>query len=210
MRLNRRITTTLYGRQLALLNVLEQLEIAAGNHSCQCRPGEIPPVGMQQSLTRVTTALQHNLLGIMIFEEVRLLPLLNAAGETALLAELQWRRDRLQTLSQRLLKTATGLLSSPPASFGPDDDPWELLDRDTVALSSQLIRYLHRAENEYLPLLEYLLSESADRQLTTEFLYQQQQSWTVGPRNAPVKPRLRLTPEPLMPEHTPDLRRAVG
>ena len=152
------VSRTLDAEHRAALELLGRLEQALARRQAA---GDAQFAALAAALVR---QLEHDTGAHFDFEERELFPRMADAGEGDIAGLLREEHEAMRDVAAELMPLLTGA-----ATHTLDDDGWEALRRNALELVERQVAHIQKEEMALLPLLDDLLDDETDRELTCSY-----------------------------------------
>ncbi len=160
---DRQITRTLHDEHLATITVLERLEAIFGKYGPKKMPAD-DNAEIARLLGDIINLVECDVKNHFSFEEEKLFPLLAAMGDSPISAILTGEHNVILPLGNLLSELAkTG------RADGFNDASWVQFRQSGVELIERMISHIQKEEMALLPILEDIIEEDEDAELTMTY-----------------------------------------
>lgn len=159
----RSITRTLHEEHIATISLLNRLEEQIMSH----RPGNPPDTGKAEVgklLGDIVAAVEGEIRGHFAFEEEALFPRLDQFGDGSIGTLLTEEHHVLLPIGERLVTLARAARTN-----GFDGEAWDEFRRLVGEFIERMIAHIQKEEMGLLPMLDDIIDEEQDGELTTAY-----------------------------------------
>lgn len=162
MNFARQTSHLLHEEHRANLDLLGRVENALG------RAPRGAAAGQDENIVKLLVALRRQVEQDVdrhfVFEETQLFTRMADAGEGDIAGLLREEHEAMRDVAAELMPLLTGA-----AIHTLDDDGWEALRRNALELVERQVAHIQKEEMALLPLLDDLLDDETDRELTFSY-----------------------------------------
>ena len=163
MEMRRHVCRALHDGHAATLSTLARLEMFLGRHGSG-RPPELASPALAALLKDVIFAVDTELGPHFAFEESRVFPILDQAGDHEICALLRAEHGEILPLARQLAELAKRI-----RAHALVEELWAEFHAIGAKLVERLVAHIQKEEMGLLPVLDDLLEEETDGRLALQF-----------------------------------------
>ena len=148
-----------HSETITLIELLEDMVAKAGR-----KTPDVADDVVSKTLKKTADLIVHETRHHFQFEENRLFPILEEAGDQAIGAHLREEHAAILPLGEQVEALATAALAE-----GFDDNSWANFRNLTGEMTERMLAHIQKEEMALLPLLEDLLDPETDMELSEAF-----------------------------------------
>lgn len=163
MQFEYQITKMLHDEHMNTISYLEKLEAELLKHG----PNTIPDLAngyLDSILRQLISLVEEELITHFKFEEDEVFPILQIAGDTDITNLLSEEHRIILPIGERLL-----ILAKETRNSALDSETWSEMRRLGMELIERLISHIQKEEMGLLPMIETLIDEEQDAELTNSY-----------------------------------------